>query len=151
VKPVLQALLLADHVYEDRGTRKKIVAGTFNTLGIVKLRNEQGGSPAAESKKPEKIVGGLQPGSPYAYISITEVHGSAELIMRYVDLQDNAILLQTGIKVQCNDPLETIEMIVALPPLPTPHVGVYALELLCGEEMMGAHRVRVIEVPEGSK
>ena len=30
--PVLQALVVADRVYEDKGTGKKIIAGTFSRL-----------------------------------------------------------------------------------------------------------------------
>ena len=31
-KPLLQALILADHVYQDAQTGKKVIAGTFNQL-----------------------------------------------------------------------------------------------------------------------
>lgn len=34
VKPVLQALILAEKIYEDKKTGKKVLAGTFNSLMI---------------------------------------------------------------------------------------------------------------------
>ena len=41
MKPVLQALLLADHVYVGASHGYKIVAGIFSSLVIVKKRPEQ--------------------------------------------------------------------------------------------------------------
>ena len=32
IRPILQAMVLADQVYEDKSTGKKVIAGTFNTL-----------------------------------------------------------------------------------------------------------------------
>ncbi|MEE9311446.1 MAG: hypothetical protein V3V10_03430 [Planctomycetota bacterium] len=34
---ILEALLLADFVYDDLHTRKKILAGVFNTIGVLEL------------------------------------------------------------------------------------------------------------------
>lgn len=175
MKPVLQALLLADHIYEDKATGKKIIAGTFNRLFTAKRSHQ----PASESEQatgsgpppnhspgppPGQTHGQLpgQPpaqgdasmllraGSPYAYISLTDVYSSLKLLLRYVDLEDNSILLQAeiGIEVHQPDPLKTMEMTVPLPPLPTPHPGTYALELLHEGELLGAHRVAVEFIKE---
>ncbi len=46
------------------------------------------------------------------------------------------------------DRLATVEVSLPLPALPTPHAGVYALELLCGDVLLGSHRVRI--VPDAS-
>jgi hypothetical protein len=61
--------------------------------------------------------------------------------LRYVDLNENAELFSTHFGVECRDPLETIQISLPLPPLPVPHEGVFALELLCDGELLGTHRV----------
>ena len=59
-KPVLQALVLADHVYVDAETGKKIIAGTFNELH------------AAEFPTQFAHV-------TFAYLCLTDLRGEAEL------------------------------------------------------------------------
>jgi hypothetical protein len=144
VKPVLQALLLADNVYKDVSSGKHIISGVFN-----KLFTFRAGELSAERTGGLPIVQGSHSGSPFAYISVTEVHGTAKLALRFVDLVDHSVLLQGDIEVQSSSPIDTIEMIIPLPVLPIPHPGVFALELFYGSgqelESMGSHRIMVIE------
>ncbi len=56
-------------------------------------------------------------------------------------------MVRVELSVKANSPLDTIELMVQLPVLPTPHPGTYALELLSGDEMLGWHRITVTEVP----
>jgi hypothetical protein len=148
VKPVLQALLVADHVYEDKRTGKKIVVGIFDRL-LFKAQPESATGPTAEQEKePPVIKGGMHAGSPYAYLNITDVHGTVKLELRYVDLSDRSALFRTELSVKCDDPLATVELILPMPPLPTPHPGVYALELLADGDPMGSHRITVEELVE---
>ena len=145
MKPVLQALLLADHVYRDT-TGKHIVVGTFNKMVFAK-----GG---AEPKKIE--IGGeekgivrdvQQAGNPYAYISLTEIHGKIQCVLRYVNLGQDKVFFETRFTLECSDPLQTVEL--AVPMLRLPHVaGIHALELLCDDEPIGSHRVIVEENKE---
>jgi hypothetical protein len=86
-------------------------------------------------------------GSPWAYISLTEIHGTVPLELRYVDLSDNAVMLRVELPVKSNSPLDTVEVVVQLPVLPMPHPGTYALELLSNEEPLGAHRITADERP----
>jgi hypothetical protein len=144
VKPVLQALLVADHIYEDKATGKKIIVGIFNRV-FFKKEPEQGAQKQEEQSN--VIMGGMHIGSPYAYLNITDVHGQANLELRYVDLSDHSVIFKTHLPVVCPDPLATVEFILAMPPLPTPHAGVFALELLADGEPMGAHRISVEELP----
>ncbi len=65
-----------------------------------------------------------------------------------MDLKENRVLFATGFKLECQDPLAVCEMVVPLPELPTPHPGVFALEILCDEELLGSHRVTAQEPPE---
>lgn len=147
-KPVLQALLLADHVYQDKDTGKKVIAGTFNQLNLSKLK--------AAPKNAEPTAGGprqlspaevTRPGSPSAFISLTDVRGPTDLELRYVDLADNGVLLMLKFRVESDDPLKTVEAILPVPPLPTPRPGVYALELFCNDEPLGSLRVTAVEMP----
>jgi hypothetical protein len=188
-KPVLQALVLADHVYQDKITGKKIIAGTFNRVCFTRMRPRPpaaelepgeasvsiagaGFSPApappplppaapsespfAEGALPPGVPPGLRrltaadvqkAGSPYAFVSLTDVHGTVPLELRYRDLSNEAILLGINFQVGAEDPLDTVEAVIPVPPLPTPHTGVYALELLCGGEPLGALRITAVETP----
>jgi hypothetical protein len=150
LKPVLQALIVADRVYRDAGSGKHIIAGTFNRVLIV--RNP---SPPKEQQQGEatKLYGGLNSGSPYAFISLTDVRGDTKLTLRYVDLQDNNALFQGEASVNAKSPLDTVEIVLPLPMLPMPHPGVYALELLCNEEPIGSLRIMAVETaaPDSEK
>jgi hypothetical protein len=154
-KPVLQALVLAEHVYQDKLTGNSVIAGTFNRLHVFKR-----GLPSDGVSQPVQDVGGrldglrkLAPheiskvGSPWVYISLTEIYGTIPLELRYVDLVDNVVLLRVEMSAKSESPLDTLEAVVRLPPLPTPHPGTYALELLSNDEPLGSHRVTVVEMP----
>lgn len=144
MKPVLQALLVADHVYQDHPSGKRIVAGIFDKLFLRKdvpaeVRNEDG-------KRQRVVIGGGDPGSPYAYISMTALRGKLRFVVRYVYLNDDKVLFQTDFGIACENPLETAQIVLALPKLPVIGVGAYALELLCDDEPLGAFRITVEEL-----
>jgi hypothetical protein len=153
LKPVLQALVLADHVYQDKLTGKMVIAGTFGRAYFVKAAAKQ---PAETSGASEQVAG--QPrklmwhevaraGSPFAYISLTEIRGVVPIELRFVDLEENIVLIRAELSVTAKSPLDTAEFTVPLPPLPIPHAGIYALELLTNDEPLGALRVTAIEGP----
>lgn len=144
VKPVLQALLLADRVYQDV-TGKKIIAGTFNRL-LFSPKLHKPREVEVDGVKRQMIVGGMHAGSPYAFFSLTDVRGRIPCVLRYVDLEDDKVLLQAEFEVHCDDPLRTVEGVVPMPPLPATKAGVFALELLCGDEPIGSLRVIVEEI-----
>jgi hypothetical protein len=186
-KPVLQALVLAEHVYQDRATGKMIIAGTFNRLFVHRrdtpadnasmpgqgpgqepgqqpgqppapapgqpFAQEPGQPPAPPAPRPAEGFHKIDPrsvsrvGSPWAYVSLTEIRGTVPLELRYVDLNDNVIMLRAEFTATSTSPLETKEMIVPLPVLPAPHPGAYALELLSHDEPLGSLRVYVTETP----
>src|SRR3990167_1130105 len=129
VRPMLQALLLADHVYQDKDSGKKVIAGTFNVLNLFKPKppSEDSDRPA-EGPRQVSVKEIMKAGSPSAFISLTEIREPTDLELRYVDLSNNAVLIGAKFRVTCHDPLATVEAIVLLPPLPAPHSGVYALE-----------------------
>lgn len=143
LKPVLQALILADRVYEDKLTGKRVIAGTFSTLRFRK-------APVSETTQEGQMMrmaippGGMHAGSPYAYVSMTDVHNQAKLLLRYVNLETQDMVFQTEIVVNCDDRLATVELAIPLPSLPV-IAGVYALEVISEEELLGSHRVIVKE------
>jgi hypothetical protein len=145
VKPVVQALLLADHVYEDRRSGKKVIAGVFRNLFFKRLEDMQ-----AEMEKHggKAIPGGMLAGSPYAYVSLTNVRGEQPFSLRYVDLEQDVPLFQTEFKVSCPDPLQVVELVFPLPPLPSTKAGVFALELVWCDDPIGYYRITVVEVPK---
>ncbi len=144
IKPVLQALLLADHVYTDQATGKKIVAGVFHQLWFKQFKPPAPGSDMQLPPSP----GGYAAGSPFCYLSLTDVHGQQPFLLRYVDLTTDEALFQVEITVGCQDPLATAEVVLALPRLPTQHAGAFALELMWHNEPLGSCRVCVTELKD---
>lgn len=86
---------------------------------------------------------GLQSGSPFAYLSLTEVRGVTPLLLQLVNLEDDTQLFRSDLRVECNNPLYTVELTVPLPPITPPQAGIYALELLYNNELLGALRIVV--------
>ncbi|MFH1919600.1 MAG: hypothetical protein ABIP48_06950 [Planctomycetota bacterium] len=145
MKPVLQALLLADRIYEDKATGKKIVAGIFQAVFFKKAEDLK-----AELEKRgvsgAGMPGGFHAGSPYAYISLTDLRGTQPFVLRYVDLGEDKPVFEAAFTVSSDDPLKTVEIIAPLPPLPTTKAGTFALELLWNDEPLGSFRVTVKEL-----
>lgn len=145
MKPLLQALLLADRIYQDKAG-KHIIAGTFNKMVFAKGAAKP---KTVEIDGEEKTIapGGMQAGSPYVYISLTEIRGKINCVLRYVNLKQDQALIQTSFSIECDDPLKTVELVIPMPMLPQVK-GVHALELLCDDEPVGSHRVIVEETEE---
>lgn len=150
--PTLQALLLADHVYRDADTQKHIICGVFGQVYFTTTKNTAT-KPGSNTDEGDAEVEGAakeitapmesvrRAGSPYAYISLTEVHGTKRFELRYIDLQDFSVLLKAEFDVHCENPLLNVQLVMPLPHLPTPHPGTFVLELLCENTMLGSHRV----------
>ena len=188
--PILQSLLLADHIYRDQSTGKHIICGIFSTIFFTPNLPQSpplaspsvhdttpGTLPPAAITQPQglgssTIIGGtpgsvpqqvpanpteslppvsrtqpiqslMQAGSPYCYFSVTELKGRKTFEVRYVELQENRVLFQAEVPIDCDDPLKTIEVSLPLPRLPLVALEerVYALEILCEGQLLGSHRV----------
>jgi hypothetical protein len=126
VRPILQSLVLADHIYIDAKTGKKIIAGTFNHLAAPEFPSSFGRTT-------------------YAFISMTEVHGNTPVTLKYTDLSNSETLLEIrDLPMEApNDPLATVEMVVELPRFPMPHEGIFAFEVYAHEEQIGSLRIQV--------
>ena len=127
--PVLQALVLADHIYTDRSTDKRIICGTFSKIYSPKF-------PSVTSF------------SAFAFILLVDVIGEVLLRLRFVSLHDNEILMESNaIRIQSDDPLRALDIVLEIPPLPLPRAGIYSFECWTNEEMLGAVRLQVVETP----
>lgn len=132
-KPTLQALVLADQVYVDARTGKKIISGTFSNLWAKTF-------PASFGR------------STWAYVCLTEVQGTVPITLRYTDLANNEVLLGTKeISVQSDNPLASHELIVEVPPFPMPHAGVFVFEVYAGDEAIGSLRITASELQAGTE
>jgi hypothetical protein len=144
MRPVLQALVLAEHAYT-ANDGKKIIAGTFH--GIKFSRKP----PVVEVEMPDgtkqfRVQGGMHGGSPYAYLSLTDVCENTILSLQFTFLTKNEALFKTDIKIDCKNRLDTVEIILPLPPLPIKEPGIYALEVLSDGEIIGSSRITAEDV-----
>jgi hypothetical protein len=129
VRPVLQALLIADNVYTDASTGKRIIAGTFDhfTLG--------------------RFPGQLDNWST-VYVSLTEIHHAVALTVKYVDLSTDHVLAEWPLRVQAPSRLASADGTLRVPPLPLPHPGAYALEVHERQNLLGSLRITAELTPE---
>lgn len=124
IKPVIQALLLADRVYTDKATGKRVVAGVSNSIAA-----------------PE--IPGYYDSDVSVFVSLTEVHGEIDVTVRFVDLSNSQVLLEHDPeRITSVSPLATLDLIFELPPIP-PHEGIFAFEVHSGNELLGSLRVTV--------
>lgn len=137
--PLLQALMIADYVYQDKSTGKWIICGVFDVIYPVPA----GAVPQGKDGEPVQLTASqcMRAGSPFAYISVTEIHASKQFDLRYVDLEGNNVIFDTSFGVRCDDPTEVVKLAFPLPML-LAKPGHYALELLCENELIGSCRIR---------
>jgi hypothetical protein len=139
VKPILQALVVAERIWEER-SGKKIIGGTFNRYKFSRK------PPSANVQKPDGttqqvLVGGMQVGSPYAYVSLTDVCEGTKLLLQFINMTKNLVLFGTEAVVTNIDRLTTLELVFPLPQLPISEAGTYALEVICEGDILGSWRV----------
>ena len=132
-KPVLQALVIADHIYVDKDTNKRIVAGTFNKVWVPEF-------PAAYQA------------TIWAYIALTEIRGTTKIDLHFRSLETQELLMKcAGIVITTQNPLETAELAVPIPGLPLPARGVYSLDVFTEDgDLLGGWRITAekLELPE---
>jgi hypothetical protein len=143
VKPVLQALVLAEHVYQDI-SGKKIIAGTFTAVNFTTRPLEQIVK-AQDGGMAKRVPGGMHGGSPYAYLSLTDVADNTELVLQFVNLNKNTRIFGSNIIVKSSDRLATIEIVLPLPYLGIREAGAYAFEVICEGEILGSYRISAKE------
>ena len=147
-KPVLQALLLADHVYQDSATGKFVVCGIFTRMTRL-LEQPTPSSPEVATRIEQKSLSPgsfLQLGNPYLYFALTDYQGQIDLELRYIDLSDNSSLITGKLEgIVFKNPHELVQGSITIPKLPAPHAGEYSLDVLFDGEVLGAIRVSVTD------
>lgn len=159
IKPVLQALLVADQVYKDASSGKFVVCGIFSNIHVVRAENipvvhntpgppgqgESGKKPRVNVSEGSVLHGGMASGSPFCFVSMVDVEGTQHFAVRYVRLDDDKVIFNGDLELRSSDRLIAVQGKLPLPPLPS-EVGVYALELLWnGVEPLGSCRIVVSE------
>jgi hypothetical protein len=146
MKPVLQALVLAERIYQDV-SGKKVIAGTFNQFKI-------GNVPTVAQKLPDgsmrqMLPGGTDPGCPSLYISLTDVVDGTEISLQFVNVTKNQVVFHAPLKINATDRLTTVEIIAPLPPASqlAREVGTYSLDVVWKDEILGSHRLVVTQMP----
>lgn len=143
VKPILQALVLAEHVWTlDDG--RKAICGTFTK---VTWRGKRVTQPTEGESR--VLTGGT--GSPWAYLCLTGVANNTVLQLQFVSLKRNAPLFRNEITLVGDDRLATVELALHLPHLEVPEPGIYAFDVVCDGEILGSWRVAVDMVLEGGE
>lgn len=145
MKPVLQALVLAERIYDDK-TNKKIIAGTFNQLMIGQVPVQQVELP--DGTKKQMLIGGTDPGCPSAYMSFTDIVDGTEITLQLVNVSKNCVNFGTAFAIKSNDRLATVEIIAPLPPIAAWGIepGTFSLDVVCEGEIIGSHRIVVKQV-----
>jgi hypothetical protein len=118
MKPVLQALVLAERVYTDNPSGKKIIAGTFNEIRFAKFEATPIELPDGRMGQTIPTVpGGIDMGSPMAYVSLTDVVDATSVSLQMVNMNKNEVIFKIDIAIRNNDRLATIEIVAPLPPI----------------------------------
>jgi len=146
MKPVLQALVLADRIYEDKSSGKKIIAGTFNQIMFGRVNLVETDLP--DGTKAKMIPGGMDIGCPAVYISLTDVVDGTEITLQFANISKNEVMFQTGFRIDKVDRLATVELIACLPPITgfVKEAGTFTFDVVWKGEILGSHRVQVVEI-----
>ena len=121
--PIVQSMILADHVHRDSMTNKKFILGTYNSVVTDKFP---------------------YPKSLCLYLAITNAHGPLLLRIRLIDVDDQqSPVYETAYPVDLHDPNNVYELTIgAAVVFPAP--GDYRLQLYAGSELLRELRLRVV-------
>ena len=128
--PVVRAILLADQIYQDTLTGKFVIAGTFDQISVTAFPGDHS--------------------STSLYLNLGDFHGSHELLVRLVRLEDGIetdLVCIEGIEQEVR--ARTLEFHVPLPPMSFDRAGSYSIEVVWDGNLLGECRIQVAltEVP----
>jgi len=127
--PVVRAILLADQVYQDQQTGKFVVAGTFDQIFVPEFPGTHG--------------------STSLYINLGDFHGSHELGVRLIRLEDGFEMGNSGsLEIQQDDRARHAEFHVRLPPMEFDRAGPYSIEVVWDGQLIGECRIQVAQAPQ---
>lgn len=129
--PVLNAILLADAVLRDEYSGKCTVVGIFDSI-----------SAAAFPAEHRNL---------WLYLSLTELHGSADIEVRIVTADEDETVLFGGPlpRVDSESPLLVHEVPAVIDRVVFPAPGEYRLQLLVGVEVFAERRLFVTQTSAG--
>ncbi len=142
-KPILQAMVLAEHIYQDGTTGKFVIAGTFASVAF--QRPPATPPPAAGQQQTMPLSRVEQMGSPYLYLAMSEIYGEIPIAIRFRHSEDTANVFEINLQIGSKNPAFIAEYKVPLPPLPVSKEGAYSLDLLYQNEVLGSWRVNVVD------
>lgn len=147
MKPTVQAILLADRVYQDK-SNKFIIVGVFDVHAF-KLNKQEPQSAEVEAGPIKRSFLEIQStGNPWVYISLTDIKVPVTLELRFESLTSGMVFFTTQFSIQTdNDPLSSHQIALPVPKLPN-IVGTYALDLIYDQASIGTHRVRIVDLDE---
>lgn len=150
MKPIVQALLLADHIYTDAKTGKKIIAGTFERVLLGKDQPITKEEQRQDGSKVNRVFGGTDPGCPSVYVNMTDVVNNTKITLQFVNVSKNKAVFGMDLAVQCHDRFAHVQIDVPLPPLRqiVPEPGVYSMDILWEGEIIGSYRIQAIAMKQ---
>ncbi|MHC4939046.1 MAG: DUF6941 family protein [Planctomycetota bacterium] len=124
--PVVRAILLADEVYQDLQTGKFVIAGTFDQIVVPEFPGEH----------PSSAL----------YVNLGDFHGSHELSVRLIRLDDGFEVGRSPVlQIEQDDRDRHEEFRLPLPPMQFDTEGPYALEVLWDHSLLGECRIQVVQ------
>jgi hypothetical protein len=144
LRPHVQAILVADRVYVDEQTKKKIIVGIFRTLQKNSIKPTLSDNNTRQIEIPSH---GMDSGSPWAFISITNIRDADTFALHYIDLLDDRIYLEVKFSVsKPASPTQVVDIVIPLPRLPIPErkTGVCELALIWRKEPIGRFKVHFV-------
>jgi hypothetical protein len=145
VKPVLQALVIAEQIYKTT-EGKFVICGTFDGVVLDRATSEKPQGDSEEMLARPLLRGGI-PGSPYAYISLTDVCDGTQIALQFVSLRRNHVIFGQQLMLTGANRLDTVVIVAPLPKLPITEPGAYAFEVVCDGEIVGSSRITAKERP----
>jgi len=148
VKPILQALVLAEKV-TTLADGRKIIIGTFTGV-VLRLRRRTEVAEAKDEEQTVTVQGG-ETGAPWAYLCLTGVVNNTKLELQFVSLKKNAPVFRTEITLVGNSRVRSVELEIPLPHIRVTEPGGYAFDVVCDGEILGSWRVEVEVIYEESE
>jgi hypothetical protein len=122
--PIVQSMILADHVHRDPSNGKYFILGTFNHLGSTKFPTAQ--IPLC------------------LFMAITDAHGPTMLRIRIIDVDDDRVPIHDSVHpIDLPDPNRVYEMTFNVA-VAFPAPGDYRIQLFGGGEFLRELRLRVV-------
>lgn len=131
MKPLVNALLLADHVHVDHATGKITILGTFDRIHVREFPGVHHG--------------------PWLYANLSDFTGTHTFAMRFVrDSDGQQLAVSKPIEIKHGrDKLRHREIALKLPPLQFAHPGTYALQILWDGDWIGELKMRAEKLKKG--